>query len=150
MIFKMKKLAFVLLLMIPFCLSFCKIKECELTDGTETYTSVFIETDTLTGFKGQKTLNLFSTYSFKEAIGGNCVLGGKSSCRNKSFGVLNLTNKNIAVRIFISEDAAILNQTPDLVLNCVPNGVTNVSSGIGALARACGSDLTGVIRVSYK
>ena len=146
----MKKLLFAFLFMTPFCLSFCKKKPCEEKREKMTYTSAFIETDTLTGFKGQKTLTLFSTYDFKEATGGNCGLGGKSSCRNKSFGVLNLTNKNITFRLFISEDAAILNQAPDLVLDCVPNGLSKVSSGIGALGRTCGADLTRLIRVSYQ
>jgi hypothetical protein len=145
----MKKLLFALLFMTTVSLSFCKKKECELKNDTEIYTSAYIETDNLSGFKGKNTLTFSNTYSFKVSVGGDCIYGAKSECLSTSFNVLNLTNKSVTIKVFISEEAATLNQTPTVILNCSPNGVEKVSSGLGFLRRPCGADLSSLVRVSY-
>jgi hypothetical protein len=151
MIFKMKKLAFVLLLMIPFCLSFCKKKPCEEKRNSVTQTVTYIETDTLGGFKGQNTITFASTCTCFSTTGLDCVNGAKGGCFGTGFSVLNLTNKKVTIRMFAAEDEARLNQTPKTVLTCQPNGVSQISDGgLSFLSNLCSADLQKLVRVSYQ
>jgi hypothetical protein len=147
----MKKLLFALLFMTTVSLSFCKKKECESKSGTETQTIAYTETDASTAFKGQNTLTFSNTFNFTSAIGTECINGGKGGCFSKSFSVLNLTNKKVMIKIFGSESEATLNQSPKIVLECPPNGLSKISDGgLAFLSNPCSVDLTKIVRVSYQ
>jgi hypothetical protein len=147
----MKKLLFALLFIMPFCLSFCKKKPCEEKQETLNQTTNYIETDTLGGFKGQNTLTFFSTCTCFSATGSDCINGAKDGCFGTGFKVLNLTNKKATIRVFATEDEAKLNQSPKEVLNCVPNGVSQIAdAGLEFLISPCNSDLQKLVRVSYQ
>ncbi len=147
----MKKLLFALLLMMPFCLSFCKKKPCEEKQEAVNQTTAYIEMDTLGGFKGQNTLTFLSKCNCFSATGLDCINGAKGGCFSTGFSVLNLTNKKVAIRFFATEDEAKSNQSPKIELTCVPNGVVQIADGgLDFLRNPCSADLHKLVRVTYQ
>jgi hypothetical protein len=147
----MKKLLFAFLLMLPFCLSFCKKKPCEETNNSINQTTAYIELDTSSVFKGQNTLTLVSTCNCISATGLDCINGAKGGCFSTGFIALNLTNKKVTIRVFAAENEAKSNQSPKIELTCVPNGVVKiVDAGLDFLNSPCSVDLQKLVRVTYQ
>jgi Frog skin active peptide family signal and propeptide len=142
----MKKLLFALLFMTTVSLSFCKQKECTTTSTDEERNSSYIETDSLSAFKGQNTLSFTHKVSFVTSNDVGCGHGG---CIHSSLKVLNLTNKTVKIKVFADERAILYNQPYRTILMCLPNTLLNINdASLGFLG--CTSDLSKLIQVSYQ